>query len=135
MIVCGIELRSSEAVLALVNLAADGSAQHRETETKRIAIGSDQSCVEVRAFADTIKIFFEEKQIDKIAIKSRAHKGKFAGGAVSFKLEAIIQMISNVDIDFVSPQALAKFKVELPVTLNNYQHTAFSVAAFSLKNA
>ena len=47
--------------------------------------------------------------VDKFAIKTRAKKGRMAGGAVSFKIETLIQLVEGWNTRFVSPVALSNF--------------------------
>ena len=71
-------------------------------------------------------------------IKKRAKKGKFAGGPDTFKMEALIQIVANLEVTLVSPQALAamekKYTVEIPVTLNKYQHVAYLCGIYGTKS-
>ncbi len=64
-------------------------------------------------------------------------KGKFAGGAISFKLEATIQLIDGIDLEVrLLPTALIKSTLAanpLPVPfadtgLKAFQETAFTAA-------
>ncbi|MEP4197273.1 MAG: DUF3010 family protein [Aliishimia sp.] len=41
--------------------------------------------------------------------ETRAKKGKMARGAVSFKIETLIQLVEDCDTRFVSPVALSNF--------------------------
>ena len=47
--------------------------------------------------------------VDKFGIKNRAKKGRMAGGAVSFKIETLIQLVEGCNNRFVSPLALSSF--------------------------
>ena len=48
-------------------------------------------------------------KVDKFAIKTRAEKGRMAGGAVSFKIGTLIQLVEGCNTTFVSPVALPNF--------------------------
>ena len=67
--------------------------------------------------------------VNKIALKKRAQKGNFAGGAVTFKSETIIQLNTVAEVIFVTPQAINKYtkknEVEMPNELNKYQEQAY----------
>ncbi len=46
--------------------------------------------------------FLEDYKVDKVVIKQRASKGKFSGSANSFKMEAAIQLIKDVEVEIIS---------------------------------
>jgi hypothetical protein len=132
--VCGVDLKGSAALLAIVSTTSDG-AIHIPCATKRIALSDDKDAEAVRAFLQTIRTFHHENAIDVFAIKSRAHGGKMGGGAVSFKLETLFQLI-ECETAFVNPVALAKFGRGnlggIPASILRYQEDAYRCAAFHL---
>ena len=77
----------------------------------------------------SIKTFLRDNNIDKIIIKKRAKRGKFAGGADTFKMEGIIQLNGQCDVNFTSTQAIASYKnsnaVTIPTDLLKYQEEAY----------
>jgi hypothetical protein len=92
---------------------------------------------DLQAFQALFVEFLAEHSVNKVAVKERMPKGKFAGGAVSFKLEAAIQLIAGADIEVVLlPPALIKSTLSsnpLPVPfadtgLKIFQETAFTAA-------
>lgn len=134
--VCGIELKSSEAILVVVENST-GTVELIDTEPKKLKIGEDENSTEVRSFFDAFVDFIRDNNIDIIVLKKRAKKGKMAGGSVSFKLEALIQLNGIVDTVFVSGQGIAathkKDQFEIPESLNKYQETAFMAACLYLR--
>ncbi|KKN46706.1 hypothetical protein LCGC14_0670130 [marine sediment metagenome] len=136
MRVCGVELSGSEARLAVVELDQEGGPKYIELSTKRVKLSNDKSSEAIKSFKSAIQSFVHENSIQVVCIKDRAHKGKFAGGAVSFKLESLIQSIDGCDVKFVSPQALSSFAKKnyagTPTGIPGYLKTAFSSAAFLL---
>ena len=136
MRVCGVELSGSEARLAVVELDQEGGPKYISLDTKRIKLGNDKSSESIKSFKSAIQSFVHENSIQTICIKERAHKGRFSGGAVSFKLEALIQSIDGCDVKFVSPQTLASFEKKnyagAPNGMPAYLKPAFSSAAFIL---
>lgn len=137
MRVCGVDLKGSEALLAIVSTDGD-KAIHIPCATKRIALSDDKDAEAVRAFLQTIRTFHHENAIDAFAIKSRAHGGKMGGGAVSFKLETLFQLV-ECETAFVNPVALAKFARGnlgvVPESILRYQEDAYRCAAFHLNRA
>lgn len=136
MRVCGVELSASEARLAVVELDPEGGPAYVDLNTKKITLDNDKSSESIKSFKSAIQSFFHENSVDVICIKDRAHKGKFAGGAISFKLEALIQSVDGCEIKFVSPQTLASFEKKnyagTPNGMPKYLKSAFSSAAFVL---
>jgi len=134
--VCGIELKSSEAILVVVDNTT-GTERLIDTEPKKIKIADDEDSTEIRTFFDAIVDFTRGNNIDIIVLKKRAKKGKMAGGPVSFKLEALIQLNGVIDIVFVTGQGIAaankKDPFEIPESLNKYQETAFMAACLYLR--
>jgi hypothetical protein len=120
MKVCGIEIKGSEAIIAVATL--DGQAlSHFTLATKKIA---------------QVASFVRENSIDRIAIKKRSKKGEFAGGPTTFKIEGVFQLLENCEVTLLSPQTInaqaKKHNFELPGTLNKYQHEAFKAACSAL---
>jgi hypothetical protein len=136
MVICGIELKGSEAIIALIDVATE-TITFRNIEPKRIKLADDESKDSVRAFYDAFSTFLKNNDIDAIAIKKRAKKGNFSGGAVSFKMEGLIQLGSKVRVELIASQALSAYVKNKPIknpdTLKQYQQQAFLTAccAFS----
>tara|TARA_R110002126_G_scaffold167330_5_gene315562 strand:+ start:22043 stop:22480 length:438 start_codon:yes stop_codon:yes gene_type:complete len=134
--VCGVELSGSEARLAVVELDHEGGPKYIELDTKKIKLSNDKSSEAIKSFKSAIQSFAHENAIEIVCIKDRAHKGRFAGGAISFKLESLIQSIDGCEIKFVSPQTLASFEKKnyagAPSGMPKYLKPAFSSAAFVL---
>ncbi|MBU2985460.1 DUF3010 family protein [Saccharophagus degradans] len=134
--VCGIELKGSEAILAIVE--ADDSGQHFiNIEPKKIKIGDDESTDAVQSFFDSFKNYVTDNHIDKVVIKKRNKNGAKSGGGVSFKLEALIQLNGVSEVVFVSGQGISashkKDNFELLGGINRYQEAAFMSASFYLR--
>ncbi|WPN58529.1 DUF3010 family protein [Pseudomonas sp. P9_31] len=135
MKICGIEIKGSEAIIAVASL--DGQAlSHVALATKKIALDDDDEAANVKVFAAQVASFVRENSIDRIAIKKRSKKGEFAGGPTTFKIEGIFQLLENCEVTLLSPQTITaqckKFNVELPDTLNKYQHEAYKAACSAL---
>ena len=77
----------------------------------------------------------QDYQIETVVIKERLMKGKFAGGAVGFKLEAAIQLIDSIEVEVLTA---ADQKVSLKrapemlrvkeIGLKGYQQEAYEAA-------
>ena len=132
MTICGIEIKGSEAIIAV----AAPDLTHVTMATKKIALEDDDEAANVKAFASQVAAFVRDNGITRIAIKKRSKKGEFAGGPTTFKIEGIIQLLDDCEVQLLSPQTLnAQFKkhaFELPASLNKYQHDAYKAACAAL---
>jgi hypothetical protein len=140
MRVCGVELKGNDANIVVMS-KADGLYDLPHIRVPRISIkdGSDQE--EIRKFQFTFKKLLEDYQIDKIVIKGRALKGKFAGGAIGFKLEAALQLIEGVEAEIISATTikttLAKTQIGIDFRdtgLKKFQESAFQTVFCYLEN-
>ena len=102
----------------------------------RIELEDDTSEADLRSFLADLQEFSREHEIDTFVIKTRAKKGRMAGGAVSFKIETLIQLVEGCGTKFVSPVALAHFAEkdldEYPEKLPVYLKNAFLSGAYAL---
>ena len=134
--VCGIELKSSEAILVVVESTKEISMLI-DTKPNKINIVDDEDNSEVKSFFNSIVEFIRNNNIDIIVLKKRARKGKMAGGSVSFKLESLVQINGFADTMCVTGQAIAaehkKEQFETPESLNKYQETAFMAASLYIR--
>ncbi|WP_107495384.1 DUF3010 family protein [Thalassobius sp. I31.1] len=136
MRVCGCEISAQEVRLAVVHLDDDGKVEMLRLKTTRIELSDDTSQADLRSFQTALQEFAREHKIQTFVIKTRARKGKMAGGAVSFKIETLIQLVEGCDTRFVSPIALSNFaKKQLeayPEKLLVYLKNAFLAGAYAL---
>ena len=135
MNICGIEIKGSETIFAVAR--QDGQALgHVALATKKIALQDDDDAANVKAFAREVAAFVRDNAIERIAIKKRSKKGEFAGGPTTFKIEGVFQLLDGCEVTLLSPQTLSaqskKHNVELPATLNKYQHEAYKAACAAL---
>ena len=132
---CGIEIKGSEAIIAVASL--DNQALgHVALATKKIALEDDDEAANVKAFAAQVKAFVQANAVTRIVIKKRSKKGEFAGGPTTFKIEGVFQLLEGVEVTLLSPQTInaqnKKHNFDLPATLNKYQHEAYKAACSSL---
>ncbi|WP_372982189.1 DUF3010 family protein [Marinobacter sediminum] len=136
MIICGVELSGSDAVVCLLNLD-QGQFSLPECKVRKLSLKKNHTRVDLQEFQASFAKLLSDYGVQKVAIKERMPKGKFAGGAISFKLEATIQLISEVDVDvtLLSPAQIKSTLAAnpLPITfaetgLKVFQEAAFVVA-------
>ncbi|MGO1500113.1 MAG: DUF3010 family protein [Marinobacter sp.] len=137
MLICGVELSGSDAVVCLLNLDM-GQFSLPESKIRKITLKKNHTREDLQQFQASFAAFLAEHDVKKVAIKERMPKGKFAGGAISFKMEAAIQLMSGKDVEVsLLPPAtikstLASHPLPIPFTetgLKVFQETAF-VAAY-----
>lgn len=73
MTLCGIEIKGSEAIIAVASLDNQALA-HIALATKKIALEDDDEAANVKAFAAQVKAFVQANAITRIAIKKRSKK-------------------------------------------------------------
>jgi len=135
MIVCGIELAASEARLVILD-GAKAAYSHVEVTPPKIILADDENQEEVKAFKDAMYAFLRENHVQKVAIKERGKRGKYAGGPVSFKLEGLVQLYPECGVVLVSPQTISAAKRNhapvAPQRISKYQQTSFETAFAAL---
>ena len=94
MVICGVELTGSDAVVCFLNLD-QGQFSIPDSKVRKLTLKKNHTREDLRDFQASFAALMAEYGVKKVAIKERMPKGKFAGGAISFKLEAAIQLISG----------------------------------------
>ncbi|MFC3031307.1 DUF3010 family protein [Pseudoalteromonas fenneropenaei] len=132
---CGIEISSNELFLCLLSKDADvfDIRDIRQTRFSLPHNGGDTQAM--RKFYFDFKKLVEDYKIDSIAIKERPAKGKFAGAAAGFKLEAALQLIPDIDVRLFSATEIKEQLKRNPIPidfeetgLKKYQQHAFEHA-------
>lgn len=137
MLICGVELSGSDAVVCLLNLDM-GQFSLPESKVRKITLKKNHTREDLQQFQATFAAFLVEHDVKKVAIKERMPKGKFAGGAISFKMEAAIQLMTGNDVEVsllssaTIKSTVASHPLPIPFAetgLKVFQETAF-VAAY-----
>ncbi|GAA0363445.1 DUF3010 family protein [Bowmanella denitrificans] len=133
MRVCGVELKSNEANISLLSLKS-GLFQIPDCRARKLAL-SDNSAEGLRQFQATFAKLLQDYKVEKVIIRQRPLKGKFAGGAIGFKLEAAIELIDGVDVVVFSSTDMKESLKHNPVSvdfaetgLKQFQEAAFTTA-------
>lgn len=124
----GIELKGNSCIGVLI----DASGAVLETVKFELTDSYDQESV--NAFHSNIQSFLNDQSPNVLVIKKRNEKGKFAGGAVSFKMEGLIQIASSAKNTFVSGAQLNAFSKNISdfPEVKKYQEQALICAIFGL---
>ena len=131
MNICGIELKANNVILLVLE---DG--KYIDIKIKILIIEDDEKQEDIRKFCNEFLDFLQKNEIEKVFIKKRAKKGAFSGGAVTFKLEGLIQLNPFCSVDLVSAQSVSTFEkknqIEFPKELKKYQEQAYLTALSNL---
>ena len=131
MNICGIELKANNVILLVWE---DG--KYIDIKIKKLIIEDDEKQEDIRKFCNEFLDFLQKNEIEKVFIKKRAKKGAFSGGAVTFKLEGLIQLNPFCSVDLVSAQSVSTFEkknqIEFPKELKKYQEQAYLTALCNL---
>lgn len=136
MKVLGIEIKGTCAIFCA--LEEDSQINDITGKITKLEIKDDENSKEIHEFVDILHSHFDEMQFDKIAILKRVKsvKARFPPSPISFKLEGLIQMYKNAEIDFISPQTIRAYFKKNPNTFNlkyDYQKASSELANYLLK--
>ena len=140
MKVCGVDLKSNDATVCLLSLE-DGMFHIPDCRTRRLTL-ADNSAKGLKNFQNTFAKLADDYKVDAVIIRQRQSKGKFAGSAIGFKLEAAIELIDGLEVVVFSPtdikESLRRNPLAVPFSdtgLKQFQETAFTTAyAWLMKN-
>lgn len=126
---CGIELKGNEARIVVMD-GTRSSFEIVSSAPKKIKLEDSNNQEDVQGFLNEFNAFVEQFGIEKIGVKERATKGKFAGGSVSFKMEGLIQSGRTKVILIHSRTIKSKIKgAEIDLSsVNKYQEEAMKIA-------
>ncbi|KHD25597.1 hypothetical protein NM09_07765 [Vibrio caribbeanicus] len=134
MKICGVELKGNDAVICLLENTS-GVVHLPDCRVAKLTIGDANSGEELKKFQFSFTKLMQDYQVDKVMIRQRQTKGKFAGGSVGFKLEAVIQLIEGLHVELVSTTAIKESLKRNPLAiafkdtgLKQYQEQAFTTA-------
>ena len=136
MIICGVELKANNAIFSVINIAND-KIDYMNVKPAKIILDNNENKQSIIVFQNNINNFIKDNNIEKIVIKKRATKGTFAGGAITFKMEAIIQLNINCEVLFISSATISKFTkkntIPFPHNLLKYQEQSYLAALSYVK--
>lgn len=134
MKVCGIELKGSEAIISIIS-KEKGLIEITETRVRSIVFSNTAESGDLKYFQSTVAKLLEDYHVQNVVIRERPQKGKFAGGAPGFKMEAAIQLIDGIQVDILSATESKELLKRHPLTvdfaetgLKKFQETAFMTA-------
>ncbi|UTW44825.1 DUF3010 family protein [bacterium SCSIO 12696] len=98
---CGIEIKSNEVLICPLVKSGD-LFTIPDLRQQRLQIRNADDQQQLQAFQRTFAKLMGDYGITQVVIRSRPQKGKFAGGAVGFKLEAAIQLIDGLQVSLIA---------------------------------
>jgi len=130
----GIQIKSTEAILVVLEKDASGNIS-QTNESAKFGIDDATNPIQVKQFRDQINAAFDSIGASRIGIVARNANGKGdrAPSPVSFKLEGIIQLYDNIEVELIWKQTtIAYFKknTKTMIPKNKYQEDAFDVAFY-----
>ena len=102
MRVCGVELSANDANIVLLNLD-NGMFRLPECRTRKVSLQKAATAHELKYFQKTFAQLVQDYKIEINVIRQRPMKGKFAGGAIGFKLEAALELLTGVEVVVMPP--------------------------------
>ena len=125
MKILGIEIKGS----TIIGVLTDGEKIYDFPNKIELADSYDSN--EIRNLQKQLQEIFAQVNIDNIVIKKRMEKGKFAGGAASFKLEGVIQLATDKPVTFIAGTQINAFQKKNTVDISivkKYQESAYLAA-------
>lgn len=131
MRVCGVEVKHNEVIVCLLE-QKDGLFHLPDCRARRLTLASVDSRESLLVFQASFKKLMEDYSITKVAIRERQKVGKYAGTSLSFKLEAAIELIADLDVEILAPKVIKEqlSRQPLPVRFQDTELKPFQEPAF-----
>ena len=129
---CGVEIKSNDAIICIMS-KENNLYDIPHTRVQKISLDNAGDAEEVKKFQFTFAKLMEDYQVTHVQIKGRALKGKFSGGPIGFKIEAAIQLISELNVEILAgsfiKKELSRSQIDIDFRdtgLKQYQEEAFT---------
>lgn len=133
MRICGVELKGAEAIICLLD-HDNGAFNVPDCRQRSFSVSQSQTTQATRDFQFAFAKLIEDYKIEAVVITERMQKGKFAGSATSFKLEAALQLL-DLPVNMLTTTEIKEMIKRNPLDvsiedlgLKKFQQGAFSVA-------
>ncbi len=136
MKVLGISLEASTAVFSAIE-NQNGQISEIGTYTRKIELKDHLDSAEVKQLQTALHSFLDSMNFDRIGIIKRGTKGRFAASPITFKIEGLIQLYQNKEIEFISQASIRAFYKKNTNPVNpkySYQKVANGFAYYLLEN-
>jgi len=129
---CGVEIKSNDAIICIMS-KENNLYDIPHTRVQKISLDNAGDAEQVQKFQFAFAKLMEDYQVTHVQIKGRALKGKFSGGPIGFKIEAAIQLISDLNVEILSgsfiKKELSRSQIDIDFRdtgLKQYQEEAFT---------
>ena len=132
---CGIEIDNNTAIIIAIEKYDDGTSEICENSTK-IILNEHETSLNIKEFADLIYFQLDTIGANSISVIKRQTKGQFSAGALSFKIESIIQCYKGSDVVLVALPTVKAFLKKNPNPLKpkyKYQVNALNTAHYLME--
>ena len=134
MNVLGVDLTGSDAVICFL-IGEDQEYTLADFRVRKLTLSKKHDRKDIQKFQFDFSKLIADYKINLVAIRERMTKGKFAGGAISFKMEAALQLIPEANSILLSSSQIKDALAESPIPiafaetgLKVFQEGAFKVA-------
>ena len=136
MRICGVELTGNDVVVCLLHLE-NKQFTIPDCRVRKLTLPKEHTREDLKQFQFAFAKLMGDYGVNQVVIRERMTKGKFAGGAISFKLEAAIQLIADIDVALLSPTQIksALSGNPLPISTSDAGLKVFQEAAFTVAYA
>jgi hypothetical protein len=133
MKICGVEITGNDVVICLLELKSQ-QFNIPDCRVRKLSLPKDHSRHDLMQFQQAFAQLINDYGVKQVAIRGRLPKGKFAGGAISFKLEATIQLIKDVEVLLLTPTQIKTILADnpMPIAFSETGLKAFQEAAFTV---
>ena len=105
MRICAVEIKDNQAIICL--LEKDRGAFHiPDCRARSLVLDNHRDSQEVKDYQRKFAKLLEDYQVEKVVVKSRPVSGKFAGNGVSHKIEAILQLLGEVETTLMNAEQI-----------------------------
>ena len=105
MRVCAVELTGKEMNLCILE-KKEGMFTIVECRAKKITLSNEDDQAQVQGLFKQVSQLCEDYKVEYVIIRSRMKAGKFSGSSTSFKMEAVLQMLPNVDVRLLAAKLI-----------------------------
>jgi hypothetical protein len=129
---CGVEIKSNDAIICIMS-KENNLYDIPNTRVQKISLDNAGDAEQVQKFQFAFAKLMEDYKVTHVQIKGRALKGKFSGGPIGFKIEAAIQLISDLQVEILAgsfiKKELSRSQIDIDFRdtgLKQYQEEAFT---------
>ena len=133
---CGIEIDNDKAIIVGLERYEDGTIEICEHSTK-IVLNDHEKSESIKDFSDLVHSQLDTIGADRIAVIKRQTKGPYAAGALSFKIESVIQCYKGLDVELIASATIKAYLKKNSMEIKpkyKYLENALQAAFYLMKN-